>query len=303
MQDKHYVVSHCIFNMNTRAPGISVWKGAVIPLSRILLPIIERVHQFPCPETVYLGLKRWWFVKEQYDNYMYRTFSQKIASIFANYFKAKNINRTIFIGLGFSPSCAVREVQSDINWGGKPRNVDLTKNVKKGKGVFVEELVKEFKDKGIELELYDLPPPLIYPSGREKASVSYPKTIMDSLIEVSSFFGVGLENILEETKISEVKNDLRSGNNVVVSHEYAVSHKNKLVKLVMNGYGIILIEKIGIKEEEHQYMLNVYATQLINQVKAGQKIYVLQDSDELISRILERIKNTGIPLVVNELEV
>jgi predicted secreted protein len=37
------------------------------------------VVQIPCPETSYVGLKRWWFTKELYDSVSYRRHCRRIA--------------------------------------------------------------------------------------------------------------------------------------------------------------------------------------------------------------------------------
>jgi predicted secreted protein len=77
--NKAVFLMHSILNMNVRAPGIAIHKGPIKKIYDFLIKNDFTVVQIPCPETSYVGLKRWWFTKELYDSVGYRRHCRRIA--------------------------------------------------------------------------------------------------------------------------------------------------------------------------------------------------------------------------------
>lgn len=266
------LLHHCNLNMNVRAPGISVWRGVVEVVLEALYANRPKFIQLPCPEAVYLGLRRWWFVKEQYDNAMYRSFCRKLASSVADILRMEDVSSVKLVGLGLSPSCAYRETQSDGSWGGKPRDVDFSKNVKTGMGVWSEELVKALE--AFHASYYDLPPPLIYPGKRGEHTSLYPKTLEQAFAETAAELGLNPSTIdlKKYSFLKAVDEDLRSGRNIVAPLEMAYEESGELNRFIEEGYGLVLIPEFRTANESTEFYLDVMATQVENQARAGQTV-------------------------------
>lgn len=284
------LLHHCILNMNVRAPGISVWRGVVDIVLQALWMTRAEFLQLPCPETPYLGLRRWWFVKEQYDNVMYRKFTRKLATSVSDILSSLGVDRVKLIGLGLSPSCAYRETQSDQSWGGKPREVDLTKNIRPGMGVWSEELVKALTK--FHTTYYDLPPHLIYPQNRGEYAYMYPKTVEAALIETVTELGLNADRVdlKKYAGVGKTSYDMRSGQNLVAPLEIAWEENNMLSSFVEKGYGLVLVPNLKHVSESGEFYLDVLATQLENQARAGQNISFIESwisSSSMYRRFLE----------------
>lgn len=266
------LLHHCILNMNVRAPGISVWKGVVEIVLEALWMNRSKFLQIPCPEAPYIGMRRWWFVKEQYDNTMYRRFCRKLAMSIAEILKNEDIEKVKLVGLGLSPSCAYRETQSDETWGGKPREIDVSKNVVPGMGVFSEELLKALEN--FQTSYYDLPPQIIYPSKRGEHTSLYPKTFEEALLETAAELGLKQAdvNLMKYVFLKNVDEDLRSGLNVVAPLEMAWQKDKTLIDYVEKGFGLVLIPELKTHDHAVDFYMDVLASQLENQARAGQKI-------------------------------
>ncbi len=298
-QKEHFIVAHCVFNMNTRAPGISVWKGAIIPILEALRDHVEKTHQFPCLEEHYLGTKRWWFVKEQYDNLLFRERCYNIAKIFASYLKRMDVEKVKILGLGISPSCGVREAQSDPTWGGRPREVDTSKNIALGKGVFIEEVEKAFNELGLVTDISDISPALIYPGRRVDATHTYPKDPVESLYETCSFFNIPCVYAFPKEKIAKIETiteDQRSTLNLVLPHSIFTAEIDKVIEHAYNGYGLIIIEDVAGDDEELDFIASVYAQQIGNQIIGGHTIrYYINSTPEL--ELMELVMEKLGPLI------
>lgn len=188
---KLVILGHCILNMNARAPGISIHEGVVMDIFRALKRMGVAILQYPCPETSFCGLRRWWQVYEQYDNVNYRRHAKRIAddlaSIAKNYFVEGY--EVFVIGLGISPSCGVRLTQSDPSWGGRPKPVSDEAPIKHGPGVFIEELLSALRRHGIAYSAIDLAPVLIYPPKRASGLPVYPSTWEEAVKEIERHVG------------------------------------------------------------------------------------------------------------------
>lgn len=177
---------NCVLNMNTRAPGISIHQGAIKEIFYKLINSGHKVLQVPCPESAFIGLKRWWFTKEMYDSIPYREHSRKISSLISSIIQRfyEKGDRIIIVGLSLSPSCGVFYTQSDPSWEGRPFDVGLKPPVVKGKGVFIEELELALKEKNVNYKIVEIPPAVIYPEYRVPHLPEYPNSYEESLKKI-----------------------------------------------------------------------------------------------------------------------
>jgi len=287
------ILGHCILNMNTRAPGISAWRGAIIPLLRSLQRYRGEIHQYPCLEAAIVGMRRWWHVKEQYDTFTMRSASRAVAGMYADYFARKGVSRVKLLGLGLSPTCGYRYTQSDPSWGGRPKSIEPASLIKKGSGVLIEEMLEAFDGSGIVLEVLDVSPSLIYPDyeSRMPAAEGYPQTPEDALKEIERFLGLEIEFSSEElSRIRGLKEDLRSRKTLVIPRSLFKSKLEKILEMAEEGYGFTLVEDISISEKEEELLSEIYASMIGNMMMAGHSVAVIGGKagfNSLLQRILD----------------
>lgn len=131
-------VSHCILNQNTVVYDLARAKGAYKDIIIELMNNDIGIHQLPCPEYRYLGIKREPMTKEQYDTSEFRTMNKSIAEGAVNIIKEYTNNGYEvlgIIGINESPTCSIIAQ----------------------KGILMEELVNALKDENIDLKLIDVP--------------------------------------------------------------------------------------------------------------------------------------------------
>ena len=188
-QGKLALLSHCILNQNARAQGIAIHRGAIAPAIEMLEEAGYRLMQLPCPEVSFAGTARWWSVYEQYDSVAYRRHCANLAEIVAQLVKpyADKGCDVVLLGLGISPSCGVRMRQTGKAWRGRPFDIGDVASVEEGMGVWVQELEKALKSKGIAVRMLDLPPVLLYPRERVPKVAGYPSKEEDSWRELKEF--------------------------------------------------------------------------------------------------------------------
>lgn len=154
---KLVVVAHCLLNQNTVVKPLASHPGSVTELVKLLVDQGYGIVQLPCPETIYLGLKRWWMSKEQYDTQSYRAFARKLLEPYVKLLAelTRDGCEYAILGVRGSPSCALEITTSSPLWGGEPRAEKLPPSRKvKGPGVLMEELLKLIDE-------YKLPKPLL----------------------------------------------------------------------------------------------------------------------------------------------
>jgi predicted secreted protein len=96
------------------------------------------IHQLPCPEYRFLGLKREPMTKEQYDTEGFRNINKRIAVDTVNIIKeyiSNGYEVLGIIGINESPTCSI--------------NGD--------KGILMEELINILRYEDIKLNLIDVP--------------------------------------------------------------------------------------------------------------------------------------------------
>jgi|GEM_PF-283200 predicted secreted protein len=290
------ILGHCVLNMNTRAPGIAAWNGAIFPLFRALRSYSGEVHQYPCPEAAVVGGRRWWHVKEQYDTFTFREILKKLAEIYTNYFMKSDIKEVKLLGLGLSPTCGFRYTQSDPTWGGRPKEIDPSKIIKKDSGVLIEEFVKVFEENGLNFSVLDISPSLIYPDyeRRMKVAKEYPPTPSEALKELEKFLGIKIPFKPEEVAhIENLKDDLRSKKMVAISSNKFVPYYDKLLEYAVKGVGIVLVDEVYNNEKEKEFLSDIYASMIGNMTIAGHNVEFLIDSDDLegvLGKTIERLE-------------
>lgn len=160
MEDKRSkkvaVVAHCLLNQNAKVNGFAFFPAMIKQLIDILHKNDFGVIQLPCPETIFSGTRRWWYVREQYDTPGYRSHCRRmldpIVSQIVEY--QKEGYKVVIIGLDGSPSCGVRWSGTSKNWGGPPKiskadmnNYPLTKKP----GIYIEELTSMIREAGTKM--------------------------------------------------------------------------------------------------------------------------------------------------------
>lgn len=145
------VVAHCILNQNTVVKPLATHEGAVKSLVSSLIEQGYGIVQLPCPEALYLGMRRWWMSKEQYDTATYKEFSRKLLEPYVALLRelTRDGCRYVVIGVHGSPSCAAETTTSNPYWGGKPGNLHPASVKVKSPGVFMETLLEMVKSTGI----------------------------------------------------------------------------------------------------------------------------------------------------------
>ncbi len=151
---KVIIVAHCLLNQNSRVYGAAKQAALVREVVELAYSRGVGLLQMPCPELLYAGYRRFWSVKEQYDNPGYRRFCRKLSRQVADYVEEYLKNRVKVVGVvgvAGSPSCGALTTASSSEWMGDPRKASSSTRVG-GMGVFINELVKELEARGIKLE-------------------------------------------------------------------------------------------------------------------------------------------------------
>ena len=289
------ILGHCILNVNSRAPGIARWRNVVRPVWDIIKLSRASFLQLPCPEAVYLGLRRWWFVKEQYDNSLFRELCRRIAVGFSEILEENNVRKFKLVGLGISPSCGYRETQSDSSWGGRPREVDVKSNLKPEPGVFIEVLDETFRKYKFDYEIYDLPPAVIYPEERT-GSRMYPKDFESCIREICSFIGYDCEQLPLNEYEKLVDLDSRGGMILVAPAEIVTKNRGLIERYVEEDYGLMLIPTSENLNPEKEIIADMYVKQIENHLNVGHKILLMMPelSSNLYRKTLEFLKKNGL---------
>jgi predicted secreted protein len=144
--------AHCLLNQNSKVAEFARYAGVVSPIVELARERGYVLEQLPCPELLAMGITRWWTTKDIYDNPGYRrhcaTLAKSTADVIERYFKKGYDVR--LIGLDGSPSSGVRFTgTSEPTWGGRPRAAVEEFKIVPGKGVWIEELEKEIRHRGL----------------------------------------------------------------------------------------------------------------------------------------------------------
>lgn len=151
-QKRVVFVAHCVLNQNAKVAVFARYPGVVSPIVDLARQKGYAIEQLPCPELLAMGITRWWTTKDIYDNPGYRRHCAGLAKWTADVVEryAKNGYDVRLIGLDGSPSSGVRFTgTSEPTWGGRPNATVEQFKIVPGKGVWIEELEKELKRRGL----------------------------------------------------------------------------------------------------------------------------------------------------------
>jgi len=151
------VVAHCILNQNAKVAKYARYKGVVKEIVNTLIENGYGFLQLPCPENTYMGMSRWWQVRNQYDNPAYRRHSLSILQPVLDQIEEfhKMGCKILLIGIDGSPSCGINLTGLNEEWYGEPRHLEYRKVERPG--VFRELLEEQMEKKGIIFEKVGLP--------------------------------------------------------------------------------------------------------------------------------------------------
>lgn len=105
---KIVLLAYCILNQNARVQGLAYYEGMINEVVNVLQKHRVGIIQMPCPETIYLGLRRPPLTREQYDTPMYRRHCKRIAQSLVNQIQeyVENGFRVLAVlGVEDSPTC------------------------------------------------------------------------------------------------------------------------------------------------------------------------------------------------------
>lgn len=153
-------VSSCLLNTNNKVKGLARYPGMCKEVFDTLHSYGLGINQMHCPETLYLGIQRWWATKNLYDNLGFRRFCRKLAAEVADYMEAyeqAGYETVAILSCDGSPTCGVTLTSWNEEWGGSPVDLDYNKALVEGSGVYIEELRKEIESRGLRMpEFYGL---------------------------------------------------------------------------------------------------------------------------------------------------
>lgn len=130
-------ISHCILNQNTVVCPLARAKGAYIEIIETIMKNGIGIHQLPCPEYRYLGIKREPLTKEEYETVEYRKLNKNISidtiSIMKEYIE-NGYEIVGLIGVNESPTCSISNT----------------------KGILIEEMLELMNKSNLEIKVLDV---------------------------------------------------------------------------------------------------------------------------------------------------
>ena len=152
-------IANCILNQNAKVNGFAFFPDFIFEMIEVLHKHNFGLCQFPCPETSYAGMRRWWYVREQYDTPGFRRHCQRILESVLDQLEAYDQAgyKIAIVGLDGSPSCGVSVSGTSQEWGGPPKISDEDMGnypTTDRPGVFMEEVFKGIEQRGMEIPKY-----------------------------------------------------------------------------------------------------------------------------------------------------
>lgn len=144
-------LANCLLNQNAKVCQGANYRGVVSPVVEALRSRGYELHQLPCPELAFAGVRRWWAVYEQYDTPAYRAHCKRLAQAIAPLIERhlRGGDEVILVGLDGSPSSGVRFTSSKPDWGGRPNRPEDDWDLVPGRGIWIEELESELARRGL----------------------------------------------------------------------------------------------------------------------------------------------------------
>ena len=72
-------MSSCLLNTNNKVKGLARYSGMCREVFDTLCDNGLGIQQMDCPETLYLGIQRWWYTKNLYDCRGFRDHCRELA--------------------------------------------------------------------------------------------------------------------------------------------------------------------------------------------------------------------------------
>lgn len=156
------VVANCLLNVNAKVPFYGFYPGANRAVLDPLLDDGVGLLQLPCPETSYLGLRRWGVTREQLDTQSYREHCERILRaplLEMLAYRDAGYELLRVLGVNGSPSCGVERTCEGYLGGEIPRDLESLErqagrvSLVPGKGVFMSVLSDLLSRHGLTVEL------------------------------------------------------------------------------------------------------------------------------------------------------
>jgi predicted secreted protein len=147
-------VASCLLNTNNKVKGLARYPGMCKEVFDTLNQYGLGINQMQCPETLYLGIQRWWQTKNLYDSTGFRKFCRELAEQVVTYmveYEREGYETVAVLCCDGSPTCGVDFTSWDEQWGGSPVELDYNQAIIEGSGVYIEELKKEIEDRGVKI--------------------------------------------------------------------------------------------------------------------------------------------------------
>ena len=103
-------VSSCLLNTNNKVRGLARYPGMCKEVFDTLHRHDLGIQQMDCPETLYIGINRWWYTKNLYDNHGFRTHCRECAERVVTYmeeYKRAGYKTVGVLSCDGSPTCGV----------------------------------------------------------------------------------------------------------------------------------------------------------------------------------------------------
>jgi predicted secreted protein len=146
-------LAHCLLNQNAKvdegAKAPAMWG----PMVHLLREHGYELRQMPCPELAFMGARRFWGVKEQFDTPGYRAHCRRLAAVVADVMEPhlRAGDHVVLVGNDSSPSLGVNRVPSADDWSGAPMLAEDDSVLVPGEGIFVAALRAELESRGLEM--------------------------------------------------------------------------------------------------------------------------------------------------------
>lgn len=155
---KIIVVCHCLLNANAKVEPYARYGGINQNALHEYLSGDYGIIQLPCPETTYLGMKRWGMTKGQYETPAYIRHCRRIIQSSLNQIEASlNVGYTVecVMGVKGSPNCGVFHSCRGYHGGEiemeRIREQVERVNLSHEPGIFIEICREELDKRNIEL--------------------------------------------------------------------------------------------------------------------------------------------------------
>ena len=168
-------VASCLLNTNNKVKGLARYPGKCKEVFDTLYDQGLGIQQMDCPETLLLGIQRWWQTKNLYDSRGFRNHCREIAERQVTYmeeYAREGYEVVAVLGCDGSPTCGVSITAWDERWGGSPVDLNFNDAIVEGQGVYIEELRKA-------IEARDLKVPPFYGLALDDESADMDKIIRD----------------------------------------------------------------------------------------------------------------------------